>query len=78
MNPITLGNAKEVNAVVDWTDWSAHENCEHIPNADTIAAFEETAELVKKIRSGEYVRTYDSHAELVSEIMLEMQREDET
>jgi len=32
-------------------DWSAHENCEHIPNAETIASFEETEEMLRKINT---------------------------
>jgi len=35
-------------------DWSAYENCEHIPNDGTIATIEETEEIIKRIRAGDY------------------------
>ena len=34
-------------------DWSVHDNCEHIPNAETIAAMEETEEIIKRIKAGD-------------------------
>ena len=33
-------------------DWSAHDNCTHIPNAETIAAMEETEEIIRQIKAG--------------------------
>ena len=77
MTPQTLVKTGEPSTAIDRSDWSAHYNCEHVPNAETIAAFEETEEIIRRIRAGEYVRTYANHAELVAEILLEMQNEDE-
>ena len=34
-------------------DWSAHYNCAHVPNAETIAAMEETEEIIRQIKAGE-------------------------
>ena len=54
MTQAALAKTKEASNSADRQDWSAHDNCEHIPNAETIAAFEETEEIVKRIRSGDY------------------------
>ena len=50
----------------------------HTPNAETIAAFEETEEIIKRIEAGEKVRTYSSFAELLAEIDAEIETEDGT
>ena len=36
--------------VTDSLDWTAHNNCAHIPNAETIAAMEEADEIIKKAK----------------------------
>ena len=74
MNPVTLENAKEANAVVDWTNWSAHENCEHIPNAETIAAFEEAEQIIRDIKAG-VRKPYNNFAEILAEIETEIEAE---
>ena len=57
-------------------DWSAHDNCAHIPNAETIAAMEETEEIIRQIRAGEYAGlTYSSFAELLAELDAELHEE---
>ncbi|MCL2016943.1 MAG: hypothetical protein FWG68_11925 [Defluviitaleaceae bacterium] len=59
-------------------DWSAHNNCQHIPNAETIAAMEETEEILRKIRAGEYSGpSYDSFEEMLAEIDAEIAAEEE-
>ena len=68
MNPVALEKAKEVNSVVDWTDWSAHDNCEHIPNAETIAAFEEAEQIIRDIKAG-VRKPFNSVAELMADLM---------
>ena len=54
---ITVGytNIKEKSVIGgdDMLDWSAHDNCAHIPNAETIAVMEEMEEMVRKIRAGD-------------------------
>ncbi|MCL1995782.1 MAG: hypothetical protein FWG63_06215 [Defluviitaleaceae bacterium] len=55
--------------------WHAHNTCEHIPNAETLAAFAETEEIINKIRTGEYVPTYSSFEEMVIEIYSELEAE---
>ena len=48
--------------------WHAHNTSEHIPNAETLEAFAETEEIIRKIRAGEYVKTYSSFQEILDEI----------
>ena len=61
---------------IDWTDWSVHDNCAHIPNAETIAALEETEEIIRKIKTGEYAEpSYTCFAELLAEIDTEIETE---
>ncbi|MCL1987140.1 MAG: hypothetical protein FWG64_04120 [Firmicutes bacterium] len=60
----------------DW-DWSAHNNCQHIPNAETIAAMEETEEILRKIRAGEHTPRYDSFEEMLAEVDAEIAAEEE-
>lgn len=58
-------------------DWSIHDNCDHIPNAETIAAMEETEEIIRKIKTGEHSgSTYNSFAEILAEIDAEIEAED--
>ena len=56
-------------------DWSAHDNCDHIPNAETIAAMEETEEMIRKIKAGEHVPRYNSFAEILAEVEAEIEAE---
>ena len=37
----------------DNLDWTEHNNCAHIPNAETIAAIEETEQLINALKNGE-------------------------
>ena len=61
---------------IDWTDWSAHDNCAHIPNAETIAAIEETEEIIRKIKAGtDTSPSYTCFAELLAEIDAELEEE---
>jgi len=46
--PIFGGIVMDNNVV----DWSAHNNCDHIPNAETIEAMEETEEIIRQIKAG--------------------------
>jgi len=57
-------------------DWSAHENCKHIPNAETIAAIEETEEIIRNMRAGtDTSPTYSCFAEILAEIDAELEAE---
>ena len=47
-------------------DCSAHDNCAHIPNEETIAAMEETEKIIRQIRAGENAGpTYTADGEKV-------------
>ncbi|MCL2357008.1 MAG: hypothetical protein FWC70_07610 [Defluviitaleaceae bacterium] len=46
-----------------------------VPNAETIAAIEETEEMIKKIETGEHVPRYSSFAELLAEVDAEIEAE---
>ena len=63
------------NMDIDWTDWTAHDNCEHIPNAETIAAMIETDEMFRQFESGERVPRYNNFAEILAEIEAEIEAE---
>ena len=52
MAQAALAKTKEASNSADRQDWSAHDNCDHIPNAETIAAFEETEDILRKIKEG--------------------------
>ena len=56
--------------------WHAHNTCDHIPNAETLAAFAETEEIIRKIKAGEYVPRYNSYEEMVAEIYAEIEAEE--
>lgn len=56
--------------------WHAHNTCEHIPNKETLEAFAETEEIIKKIRAGEYVKTYSNFKEILAEIDEEIAAEE--
>ena len=75
MSPVVLKKAKKTNQTVDWSDWSAHDNCAHVPNADTIAALEETEEIILSIKAG-IRRPYKNFAEIVAEIKAELETEE--
>ena len=71
-----LRQSKQASNAAGWQDWSAHENCDHIPNAETIAAFEETEEIIRRVKSGEYSGpSYKRFADLLAEIDEEIEAE---
>ena len=55
--------------------WHVHNTCEHIPNEETLEAFAETEEIVRKLRAGEYVKTYSSAREMLDEMLAEIDEE---
>ena len=55
--------------------WHAHNASEHIPNAETLEAFAETEEIIRKIKAGEYVKTYSSAKEMLDELLAEIDEE---
>ena len=65
------------NMDVDWTDWTAHDNCEHIPNAEAVAAMIETDEMFKQFESGESAPRYNSYREMMDKLLSEIALEDE-
>jgi len=48
-------------------DWAAHNNCAHIPNTETIAAFEEAERILKD----PHAKTFHSIAELMADLLSE-------
>ena len=42
---------------------SAHDNCSHIPNAETLAAMKEGAEHLRQLKAGEVKPRFDNLAE---------------
>ena len=54
----------------------AHNTCEHIPNKETLEAFAETEEIIRKIKAGEYVKRYKNHREIMAEVYTELETEE--
>ena len=54
-----------------------HNTCEHIPNKETLEAFAETEEIIRKIRAGEYVKTFATVEELMADLMSDDEDEED-
>ena len=58
-------------------DWSAHDNCDHVPNAESIATMQECEEIIRQIEAGERTPKFNSVAELMADLMAEDDEDNE-
>jgi hypothetical protein len=57
------------------TDWTAHDNCEHIPNAVTLAAMREADEHIRQLEAGEIQSRFNNLAEFFVSLFSEEDEE---
>ena len=50
-------------------DWSAHDNCDHVPNAETIAAIRESNEHLRQLEAGEIQSRFSNAADFLVSLL---------
>ena len=53
MKPIIRETKLSDNLIQETNEWYAHDNCNHIPNSETIAAIIETDMIIERSKNGQ-------------------------